>query len=431
MPKSLIGKKTAEDAVENMFGMSEEEAAALEAEEAAAEGETDEEKIIREEEEEAERLAGLSDEEIEAERVAGLTDEEVAEEERVAGLTDEEREAEEKEKGDENDDDDFSFGGDSDDDDKKKEKKKDNTPITEEAFLKFATEKLGREVKSLDDLTITTKAEFANEQLETLNNFVKDTDRDVHDWFKMEQLNTEGMTNEQLVKAQLSIKYPNLGQSAINRKFSRTYKLNPENDTEQEILDATDDLEIDAGIAKVDINKLTDGYKMPIKEVKKVDNAIEERKAQQVKADFVTKMVKVVDSIDAFNFEIGDKDNTTKVRYKPSRADRKQMKNANQNLETFIDQYRNADGSLNTDELSRGLWLGTRGNVEKLLTGTMNRFKTEGKGGQIKKQKNTKLPKKDGNKGDKSDPNKKDRENMHDIIEKETKSGNMGMKIQF
>jgi hypothetical protein len=241
----------------------------------------------------------------------------------------------------------------------------------------------------------------------------------------MQQLNVGAMDSEQLVKTQLSIKWPTLKSHEIDRKFNRLYKLDSENFTEDEVSDAQLDLKIDAETAKTDLTKLAEGYKVPEKQERKVNDGVAQREAQRVKTAYVNQMVKDVDSIDSFNFDVGG----SKVRYKPSREDRKQIKNLNQNLETFFDQFRNADGTLNTNELSEGLWKASKGNVEKLLTGALSKGKAEGKGGQIKKQKHTRLPDTDGQKGTQSERAAQEQEALEQVLNQETRTGNRGMRI--
>lgn len=420
MKESLLGKKTLEDEVNATFGMSEEEALAIEKEEAAAQIEED----------------AIAAEELAKEEAAAklLADEEAAriEEDRLANLTDEEKEEEAKKKEDDDDDDgeddDIIIGGDDDDDDPAKKKEIKDTQITEEAFFEFASKKLGREVKTFEDLNQELPVKLASEQLEIINSFVEDTGRDAFDWFKMQQLNVKDLSSEQLVKAQLSIKFPTLKSHEIDRKFNRLYKLDTETFTEDEVSDAELDLKIDADIAKTELTKLSDGYKMPVTEDRKVNDAVQQREDQRIKDAYVDQMVKDVDAITTFDFNIDG----SKVKYKPSRVDRKQMKGLNQNLETFFDQFRNADGSLNTNELSEGLWKATKGNVEKLLGAVKGRYLSEGKGGQIKKQKNTNLPANDGRKGTKSATEDKIQTDLEAVLNQESSGGRgKGMKIQI
>lgn len=391
---ALLGKKSLEDQVEAQFGMTEEEAAAIEAEEAEKQEETEEVETQQEETEEQEE----SQEETETQ----------------------EEEQEESQ--------DIVIGGDPDESEAQEEKEEKTTQITEDAFFEFASKNLGKDVKSFDDLKSgEAKVEFANEQLETLNNFVAETGRDVFDWFKMQQLNVEGMDNEQLVKTQLATKYPTLKPHEINRKFDRLYKLDAEQYTEDEIADAKIDLKIDADTARTDLTKLAEGYKIPKQQERQVNDGVAQREAQRAKEAYVEQMVKEVDSISTFDFEVEG----SKVKYKPSKEDRKQIKDLNQNLETFFDQFRNADGSLNTNELSEGLWKATKGNVEKLLVGVLSRGRSEGEGKQIKKRKNTQLPDNTGQKGQRNKAEDQIQEDLEAVLRRETRTGGKNMRVKL
>jgi len=286
--------------------------------------------------------------------------------------------------------------------------------IDDKAFFEFASKKLGREINSYDDLTTQTEYVEDNEQLKQLNKFVKDTNRDVRDWFKMDSIDIDNMTDEQLVKEDMKLKYgKQLTSSQIDRKFSNEYKLDSEEYDSDEVELAQINLKMAAAEAKEGLSRIKTGYQIPVNSPKDTGKPTEQE-VKQFQADkdaYLQRMNKEVDSIKYFDFNVDGQ----KVRYKLSKEDISSIKKRNSNLENYLDGFRDNDGNLDVAALSYNSF-STRENMEKIIKAVKGRYVTQGVDKQLGRQKNTKLPSSDGKKTQESKDNKDVKKNFSDAI---------------
>lgn len=293
-------------------------------------------------------------------------------------------------------------------------------PLNDETFLAYASEKLGREISSIEDISDTkTNTGFQSEQVKELDKFVKETGRPVEDWFNMQRLDIENMRSDQLIKTMLKIDYPMLSDSQIEKKYNSKYKLDKEAFTEDEVELGAIDLKIDEEKAKLTLTKMRDGYKVPVQQMEEDNKAEQLEKLLANKKVYTEKMIKSVDKIDMFAFEVDGQ----KVKYKPSKDDFDKIKDGNQNLETFFKKFKDEKGEFDFEALSLAIHFSDRKNVAKLIKAVKGRYVNEGTNKQIKKQKNTKLPKQSTGDDMETAKSKEDKAKLRDAV-----LGEMGYK---
>lgn len=88
----------------------------------------------------------------------------------------------------------------------------------ETAVMSFLSEKLGRDVTSLEDLSDAQQyeARSLDERIEAIAQFVEDTGRAPEDWFRYQSLNPESMDDMTAIKIQMANEYPNLSYDELD-----------------------------------------------------------------------------------------------------------------------------------------------------------------------------------------------------------------------
>lgn len=300
--------------------------------------------------------------------------------------------------------------------------KTDFDPMNDKAFFEFASNKLGKDIKSFDDFKTEPDYSEDSEQLKQLRKFEKETNRDLRDWFKADSFDVENMTNEQLVKSDMKLKFgKKLTDSQINKRFNNKFKLDKENYDADDIELAEIDLAVDAFSAKERLLKLKEGYKIPLSKPEEQAKVTEQarKQAKDDKDAYVRRMTKEVDSIEFFDIAVDGQN----VKYKLSESDLSNIKDKNQNLETFFNSFKDQDGKIDTKKLSFAMHFSNTENVAKLIKAVKGRYITEGVDKNLRVQKNTKLPNIDSRRDDDSESKKQLTNKLVDVISKE-----MGLK---
>ena len=215
----------------------------------------------------------------------------------------------------------------------------------ESAVIDFLSQKLGREINSIDDLMEAQQAEAPalDERISAIAKFVEETGRAPEDWFRYQSLNPEGMDDMTAIQVDMANNYPNLSYEELGLLIGSKYKLNPDIHTEDEIRLSQLQMKIDGDKAKSEINRMRDSYSAP--EVK------EEAQQQEsiINDDWIAQMSSEVDSLTGLEFDLGVKDSLTfglDDQYK------NQLKSKNARLDEYFDDYVNQDGTWDYDKLS-------------------------------------------------------------------------------
>jgi len=279
-----------------------------------------------------------------------------------------------------------------------KEKPEGQSELKDQDVLSFLSKREGREIKSFDDLVtekiVEKNVEYASEQLQTIDKYVRETGRSAKDWFNTQATDFKQMSSEQLVKDDLKTKFPKLSAKQVEIYFDNKYHIDSDNYDEDEIAVAKVELEIEAqGILK-GVLEIQDKFRKPIEkkvvdqkkdspENKKDNSEVENR--IKIKQNWIDESKVHVDSTEKIN--IG------KYEVKVDDETKEFLNKANSNLETFfIDNFRDENGVWDRDRLNatlllaKGDTLGTViGNIESNLLG-------QGAEGVIENRKNISLP---------------------------------------
>ena len=103
-----------------------------------------------------------------------------------------------------------------------------NEADLEQAVLSFMSERLGREINSLDDFSSEEETYDIDERVEAIARFVEETGRAPEDWFRFQSLNPESMDDMTAIRIQMSNEYPNLSYDELNLLVNSKYKVDPD-----------------------------------------------------------------------------------------------------------------------------------------------------------------------------------------------------------
>ena len=219
----------------------------------------------------------------------------------------------------------------------------------EAGVAQFISERLGLELDSLDQLTEILNAPKQSadidERVKAIADFVAETGRDPQDWFTYQSLNPSEMDDLAAVKLQMAVEYPNLASEEIDMLIGSKYKIDEDLYSDDEIKLSKLQLKIDAQKSRTEIDRIRDSYKAPVK-------AQQETQQQEVQSPITKEWVKTmsdeVDALEALTFELGD----TEFNFGIKPEYRNQLKQKNERLHEFFDQYVGNDGSWNFEMLN-------------------------------------------------------------------------------
>ena len=203
------------------------------------------------------------------------------------------------------------------------------------AVFEFLSERLGRNIDSLDDLQMQQQEQRElDERIEAIANFVQDTGRDPQDWFIYQQLNPSEMDDMTAIQVQMATEYPNLSQDEIGMLVSSKYKLDPDQHSDEEVKLSQLQMKIDAENARRGIDEMRLQYQAPERESVESESIIDE--------SWISGMAEELDSMEGIEFDLGNGRSFTfgmDDRYKGQLAEK------NARLDEFFDPYVREDGS--------------------------------------------------------------------------------------
>jgi len=219
----------------------------------------------------------------------------------------------------------------------------------EAGVAQFISERLGLELDSLEQLTEILNAPKQSadidERVKAIADFVAETGRDPQDWFTYQSLNPSEMDDLAAVKLQMAVEYPNLASEEIDMLIGSKYKIDEDLYSDDEIKLSKLQLKIDAQKSRTEIDRIRDSYKAPVK-------AQQETQQQEVQSPITKEWIKTmsdeVDALEALTFELGD----TEFNFGIRPEYRNQLKQKNERLDEFFDQYVDESGSWNFEMLN-------------------------------------------------------------------------------
>lgn len=213
----------------------------------------------------------------------------------------------------------------------------------EEAVFSYLSERLGRDVGSIDDLTIQQQEEQRelDERISVIADFVETTGRSPEDWFMYQSLNPSEMDDVTAIRFKMSNDYPNLSQEEVNTLIGGKYKTNPEMHSEEDIKLSSLQLKIDAQEARNGIEALRGSYQAPAERAAEDESPITD--------EWIGEMTQDLDDLEGVEFDLGDGKSFTfglEDRYKYHLAEK------NARLDEYFDPYVREDGSWDYDMLN-------------------------------------------------------------------------------
>ena len=198
----------------------------------------------------------------------------------------------------------------------------------EAVMLEYMSERLGRQVTSLDELQENqNKSVEIDERVAAINEFVSQTGRDPQDWFKYQAMNPSEMDDLSAIKMQLSNQYSDLSDSDLNLIINDKYKLDADLYDDNEVRLSQIQLKMDADKARQEIEGLRSQYAAPVRQ---------EQPAEEfqgiVNDEWLNTMSAEVDALDGIEFEVA-KDRAFTFGLEDNY--KSQLKSKNENIEDF------------------------------------------------------------------------------------------------
>lgn len=244
----------------------------------------------------------------------------------------------------------------------------------EATMLQYLSERLGREVSSLDEIkgNNNTSVEI-DERVAAINEFVRTTGRDPQDWFTYQAMNPSEMDDLSAVRIQLKNQYGDLSNDDLNLLIENKYKLDADLYDDSEIRLSQIQLKMDADKARQEIEGLRSQYAAPAKR----EQATEEFQGI-VNDEWLGNMSAEVDALDGIEFQVTkDKSFTFGLEdtYKS------QLKSKNENIEDFFSSY--VDNSGNWDFEKWNMHQTVLDNIETIVKTAYQQGLGEGQRGLV------------------------------------------------
>ena len=206
----------------------------------------------------------------------------------------------------------------------------------ESTMLQYLSERLGREVSSLDEIqgNVDTSAEI-DERVAAINEFVRETGRDPQDWFTYQAMNPSEMDDISAVRNQLRNQYGDLSNDDLNLLINNKYKLDADLYDDSEVRLAQIQLKMDADKARQEIEQVRSQYAAPVRQEQA------EEFEGIVNDEWLGNMSAEVDALDGIEFQVS-KDSSFTFGLEDSY--KSQLKSKNENIEDFFSNYVSEEG---------------------------------------------------------------------------------------
>ena len=227
----------------------------------------------------------------------------------------------------------------------------------ETAVMSFLSDKLGRDVTSLDELTGSQQPEAnaLDERVEAIAKFVEDTGRAPEDWFRYQSLNPESMDDMTAIRIQMANEYPNLSFEELDLLSKSKYKLDPDLHDEDEVKLSQLQLKIDGQKARAGVEEIRNKYSSP-------EQAEQPQSKSVIDDKWIADMSKEVDALTGLEFDLGGEKT---FEFGLDDNYKSQLKTKNARLDEFFDSYVGDNGAWDYDKLSSHMAL--LDNIDKIV----------------------------------------------------------------
>lgn len=248
-------------------------------------------------------------------------------------------------------------------------------------FLNFVNDQFKTNFDSLDSFNealTTKKTSFANEQIEKMNNFVSDTGRGIADYIRTQTVDYSKMSNEDVMKVSIKQNNPELTLDEVNILVASKYKTDKDKYSEADQTLGKIELKTDVAKARKELIDIQDKYRTP------VENKENSAENEAVRAEWVKDMSSEVDEVDSITFDIND--SGEQFTFSLTNDHRKDLVDANSNLNDFFGQYTKEDGDWDFDKLNTDMFV--LRNFQDIIRSVANQYRSKGTEQVVKDIKN-------------------------------------------
>ena len=251
----------------------------------------------------------------------------------------------------------------------------------DQVVLNYLSEKLGRDIESFDDFDNTSgEAEsnnFASEQLQVINDYVRDTGRSVQDYLNTQTVDLSNVSDDAVIKEYLQLENPTLTEAELSDYIAATYKTDAEEYSARDTNAGKVQLTKDARAARDYFNQIKEDYAMPTE-------AGDPGVSDADRGEWLSEMEGEVNDLEGLSFSMNDQGE--EFTYNLDDDARQEIKGYNSDLENFFDKYVNEGGDWNFDALNTDMYI--LNNIDKIVRGVANQYRSKGTENVINEIKN-------------------------------------------
>ena len=251
----------------------------------------------------------------------------------------------------------------------------------DQIVLQYLSEKLGRDIDSFDDFDSTSveteSNDFASEQLQVINEYVKNTGRTVQDYLNTQTVDLSNVSDDAVMKEYLKLENPSLTEAELNDYIAATYKTDSEEYSSRETNAGKVQLTKDARAARDYFNKVKEDYAMPMQ-------ADDPGISEEERGEWLSQMEGEVNDLEGLSFSMNDQGD--EFIYNLDDDARQEIKSYNSDLENFFDKYVDEGGDWDFDKLNTDMYI--LNNIDKIVRGVANQYRSKGTESVINEIKN-------------------------------------------
>ena len=251
----------------------------------------------------------------------------------------------------------------------------------DQVVLNYLSEKLGRDIESFDDFDNTSgeteSNDFASEQLQVINDYVRDTGRSVQDYLNTQTVDLSNVSDDAVIKEYLQLENPTLTEAELSDYIAATYKTDTDEYSSRDTNAGKVQLTKDARTARDYFNQIKEDYAMPTE-------AGDPGVSDADRGEWLSTMENEVNDLEGLSFSMNDQGE--EFTYNLDDEARQEIKGYNSDLENFFDKYVNESGDWNFDALNTDMYI--MNNIDKIVRGVANQYRSKGTENVINEIKN-------------------------------------------
>ena len=251
----------------------------------------------------------------------------------------------------------------------------------DQVVLNYLSEKLGRDIESFDDFDNTSgeaeSNDFASEQLQVINDYVRDTGRSVQDYLNTQTVDLSNVSDDAVIKEYLQLENPTLTEAELSDYIAATYKTDAEEYSARDTNAGKVQLTKDARAARDYFNQIKEDYAMPTE-------AGDPGVSDADRGEWLSTMENEVNDLEGLSFSMNDQGE--EFTYNLDDEARQEIMGYNSDLENFFDKYVNEGGDWNFDALNTDMYI--LNNIDKIVRGVANQYRSKGTENVINEIKN-------------------------------------------